>query len=804
MSGPPSGRHGPLLLPAKAARICSSMANNDRISEVYHGGLFSERAQRAARSRIHWMCSRIRGKRVLDIGCSQGITCILAGREGFSVVGVDVEEPAIDFARKELAAEPDAVRERVQFLCDDIFRAELDGERFDTVILGEVLEHQTNPRQLFLRACEFLDPDGVIVAATPFGLHVHHDHKSTLYLGDFLATIDGLCKPASLDVVDGYIRFTGHHLESSQPVLEIDAAGLLAMSEAAFLDKELAEYDTLQDCRQRVARAREQVGAGQARSTRLERRVAELRREITRLQAQTGPDRGAGGGSRSTDKAGGSAGQDLVPESRVARGVLTMRESIRREVKTGRLRSDPMTAARKTYARVRRAVRTGPPPPWQQLESKIYAGEYRIDLPAGSVVDPHSSQRILHLLEYSMPHKQNGYTLRAREIIRAQQGHGWDPVVVTRPGFPRAGASDIETVAGALHYRLPGRGLGTPPRLHEHLSAYVNEAATVVEATRPALIQAASNFRNAYAAMELARGYGLPWVYEVRGLWEETRRANLGLQADDPQYLRLVAVETWCMRQADAVVTLGTELAGELRRRGVAKDRIFLVPNGIDPDAITPLPLDHWHRQASQSQIGSSNHGQPRFTVGYIGSVTRLERLDVLVDAMAELRHRQDIAALVVGDGSERSALEQRARERGVADRIRFAGRVPHAEVAASYAELSVMVCTRGRDRVSELVTPLKPLETMGYRLPMIASDLPALRETIRDGETGRLVPPQDPAALARVIAELADDPDQCRTLAAQGHEWATTERTWARVSASYEAAYDRARQSFARRQKGA
>lgn len=789
------------------------MANNDRISEVYRGDLFSERAQRAARSRIHWMCSQVRGKRVLDIGCSQGITSILVGREGFSVVGVDIEEPAIDFARAELAAEPDAVRERVQFVCDDIFRADLGGERFDTVILGEVLEHQTNPRQLFVRACELLQPSGVIIAATPFGLSVHHDHKSTLYLGDFMATIADLCKPANLDIFDGYIRFIGHHLESPEPASPLECAAVLALSEAAFLDLQWRNHDALKDASRRIAHAGQRTEAGQTRIARLERRIAEQQQELGRLRASEA--RAANPGTRDSSRsvgarpgdhaaAGGGAAASTPPSgSAVARGMATLRQSIQREVSTGRLRSDPITAARKTYARVRRAVRNDPasddrPPDDRLLDDQVYAGAYRIDPPAASSVEPSSDKRVLHLLEYSMPHKQNGYTLRAREIIRAQKLHGWDPVVVTRPRFPRAGSSDIETVAGAPHYRLPGRGLGDKPRLHQHLTAYVTEAAAVIEATRPMLIHAASNFRNAYAAMELARAYRLPWVYEVRGLWEETRRANLGLGVDDPHYQRLLAVETCCMRQADAIVTLGAELAGEIQRRGVQADKIFLVPNGIDPDAITPLPLERRDGPSTRPD------GTARFTVGYIGSVTRLERLDVLVDAMVELGHRDDIAALVVGDGTEREALEKRARDRGVADRIRFAGRVPHAEVAASYAAVNAIVCTRGRDRVSELVTPLKPLETMGYRLPMIVSDLPALRETVRDGETGRLVPPEDPAALARVIAELADDPAQCEDLASRAHEWVTTERTWVTTTAGYQAAYERAREAFQRRQKPA
>ncbi len=517
-----------------------------------------------------------------------------------------------------------------------------------------------------------------------------------------------------------------------------------------------------------LERARVRAAAAEREIARLEQRVKELNKEVARLR-----------GARPSVFIAGSA---------LRRGAETLRESFQRELASGRLRANPLTAARKTYARVRHELFNEPllselGIDWRELDKMTYLGEHRIELPGQRVLEPSSSTLVAHLLEYSMPHKQNGYTLRASNILRAQLAHGWQPLVITRPGFPEPGASGVETVDGIECHRLPGQGLGDRSRLSQHLSAYVREAAAVIDRARPALIHAASNFRNAYAAMELARGYGLPWVYEVRGLWEETRLADLGLDRNDVQYRRLVQVETYCMRRANAIVTLGTELASEIEQRGVAPEKIFLVPNGIDPEKIRPDALE------PQTRSG--------FTVGYIGSITRLERLDVLVDAMALIGEREDIRALIVGDGTERELLEARARERGVADRIHFAGRVPHAEVAKSYAAVDAIACTRGRDRVSELVTPLKPLEAMGYRRPLIASDLPALRETIRDGETGRLVPPEDPAALARAITELADNPAQRDALATQAHRWVNSERTWTAVAANYQAAYEHAKASF-------
>jgi 2-polyprenyl-3-methyl-5-hydroxy-6-metoxy-1,4-benzoquinol methylase len=215
------------------------------------------------------MCAQIRGERVLDIGCSQGIASLLAARAGHTVVGVDVEEPAMEYARRALAAESEAVQRRITFLLANIFETDLGGATFDTVLLGEMLEHQTEPRALLERALTFLAPGGVLVVTSPFGYHPHDDHKVTFYLSAFVEMVAGLCQPAALDVVDGYIRLVapspGHACRS----LRLDAATLLSLSEKSFLAKEVAAHRILDDRARRLRRI-------QAEEGRLSKRLAAL------------------------------------------------------------------------------------------------------------------------------------------------------------------------------------------------------------------------------------------------------------------------------------------------------------------------------------------------------------------------------------------------------------------------------------------------------------------------------------------------------------------------------------------------
>ncbi|MCA9675766.1 MAG: glycosyltransferase, partial [Myxococcales bacterium] len=424
----------------------------------------------------------------------------------------------------------------------------------------------------------------------------------------------------------------------------------------------------------------------------------------------------------------------------------------------------------------------------------VYAGTFRVALPGARPVTAPIDDRVLHVLEYSLPHTQNGYTLRSFNIVQAQRQLGWDPVVVTRPGFPDVDtAAGPETVAGSPHYRLSGKQLdGHAQDLPRYIEAFAAQAAPIVAELRPSIVHAASNFRNAYPALELARTFRLPCVYEVRGLWEETRVANGTLKRSDARYDELVRVETYCARQADAVVTLGSAMKAALVQRGVPADKIFLVPNAVEAPAELPAP-----RPELLDELGLTG----RFVVSYIGSVTPLESLHVLIDAISIIaRRRRDVAALIIGDGAALEALRARVDELGIGDSVRFTGAVPHAEIRDYYGITGAVACTRGHDLVCSVVTPLKPYEAMAYARPVVVSDIPALREMVEDRVTGRLVRAEDPVALARVLEELADDPDERRALGARAAAWVREHRTWQRVADGYRPAYAYARDAFARR----
>jgi 2-polyprenyl-6-hydroxyphenyl methylase/3-demethylubiquinone-9 3-methyltransferase len=180
------------------------LVNQDRVNERYYGQVNSEKSHEATRARIHWICRQVTGRRVLDVGCSQGITSILLGREGRKVLGLDLEEGAVQYAKRELSRESKPVRSKVQFKVADV--TEFQGHKlFDTVILGQILEHFANPGVLISHAYRLLADGGTLIVTVPYGYHPFHDHKQTFYAGNLGICLDPWFEVTKMEVHHNYL-----------------------------------------------------------------------------------------------------------------------------------------------------------------------------------------------------------------------------------------------------------------------------------------------------------------------------------------------------------------------------------------------------------------------------------------------------------------------------------------------------------------------------------------------------------------------------------------------------------------------
>ena len=382
--------------------------------------------------------------------------------------------------------------------------------------------------------------------------------------------------------------------------------------------------------------------------------------------------------------------------------------------------------------------------------------------------------RILHVLDHSLP-LLSGYSTRSHHALRAQLHWAVEPVAVTSPKHgPAAGAEEID---GVTYYRTPAIAAnfaaripaGAEVRLMQRLGARVRQVARQHDCQ---VIHAHSPVLNGIPALWVARRTGVPVVYEIRAFWEDAA-VDQGTHRENSARYRLIrALEGWLMRRVDAVGVISAGLAAEVASRGVDPTKIFQIPNGVDTQLFQPAPRD--------PELVRRWGLEDRIVIGFIGSFYRYEGLDILLQAWAKVASDLPRACvLLIGAGETTASLREDATRLGVGSRTIFAGSVPHAEASRCYSVCDVLVYPRKSMRLTELVTPLKPLEAMAAGKAVIASDVGGLRELIRDRETGILFQAGDPDALAQALVEVAQSADLRSALGQGGRRSVCQEREW-------------------------
>ena len=346
----------------------------------------------------------------------------------------------------------------------------------------------------------------------------------------------------------------------------------------------------------------------------------------------------------------------------------------------------------------------------------------------------------------------SGYTFRTRAILKAQQAMGWEVAGLTGVRHTAAGPGS-ETVEGLDFLRTPAPvSAPSPLREWREIRALSKRLERLVRDWKPDLIHAHSPVLNALAAQRVATRHGIPFVYEIRAFWEDAAVGNGTGREGSARYRLTRAIETRAAHKADAVAVICEGLRGDLIARGVAAEKIFVSPNGVDLGLFgDPPPPD----PALARDLGLEGAE----VIGFIGSYYDYEGLDDLIAAMPALVAARPAAHLVlVGGGPMEAALRAQAAASPVAAHIKFIGRVPHEQVELYYSLIDILAYPRKAMRLTELVTPLKPLEAMAQRRLVAASDVGGHRELIEHGVTGTLFPPDDPAALAAALAEMLAD----------------------------------------------
>ena len=365
--------------------------------------------------------------------------------------------------------------------------------------------------------------------------------------------------------------------------------------------------------------------------------------------------------------------------------------------------------------------------------------------------------RILHVLDHSLP-LHSGYTFRTRAILKAQAAMGLEVRGITGLRHFKDGP-DIEEADGITFHRTRGTASG-PVGLREWREINLLADAIVALAAdwRPDVLHAHSPALCGKAALVAGKRLGIPVVYEIRAFWEDAAVSNGTGSEGSVKYRLTRALENHVVAGADAVVTICQGLKDDLVSRGFAPGKISLSPNGVDLALFGEPPL---RDPAFAAELGLGANDSRGPVVGFIGSFYDYEGLDDLIAAMPALTARLPGAKLLlVGGGPMEDMLKTQADASPAKAAIRFVGRVPHSEVERYYALVDVMAYPRKASRLTDLVTPLKPLEAMAQRQLVAASNVGGHRELITDGVTGTLFAPDDPAACAAALADLLGKPE--------------------------------------------
>ncbi|WP_417458786.1 TIGR04063 family PEP-CTERM/XrtA system glycosyltransferase [Kordiimonas sp.] len=394
--------------------------------------------------------------------------------------------------------------------------------------------------------------------------------------------------------------------------------------------------------------------------------------------------------------------------------------------------------------------------------------------------------RILHVLDHSLP-KQSGYVFRTMSIVAEQRARGWDPILVTTP---RHGAGDKthEDIGDWRIYRTPNNepAAWTPAGLKEwfEIKTTAQHLRGLVEEIKPDILHAHSPVLNFFPAKAAAGNR--PVVYEIRAFWEDAAVDHGTTKEGSLRYRLSRALETRAIKRASHVTTICDGLRQDIIGRGVAPEKITIIPNAVNVDNFPPI-------EACDEQLKASLGLSGKTILGFIGSFYGYEGLTFLIKSFPALKARNpDAALLFVGGGPSEGKMRAAVKDLGLETDVIFTGRVPHEDVRRYYSVADIMVYPRHSMRLTETVTPLKPLEAMALKKLVLASDIGGHRELIENGKTGRLFKADDASDLVEVCSTLINERESWQSYHEAGRHFVENVRNWHASVARYEAIYEK------------
>jgi len=400
--------------------------------------------------------------------------------------------------------------------------------------------------------------------------------------------------------------------------------------------------------------------------------------------------------------------------------------------------------------------------------------------------------RVLHVLDHSLP-LLSGYSVRSHSLITAQKHIGLCPEVVTGPLHNLEDAGATDTIIDGIPYHrtalMPGfekrfiagrvpvlRELSVVRLLRQRIFQLLDrQPFDVIHAHSPALC--------GLAASQAARSRKLPWVYEIRAFWEDAAVDQDKTKVWSPRYQVSRQLEGFVARRADAVVGIANHILQDMRERGIDPRKLFHVPNGVNAERFRALPRD--------SQLAAQLGLNQETVLGFIGSLYRYEGIAWMLRAAAKLR-RDGVSfqILIVGQGEEMQDVQAAIQESGMQDFFKAVGQVPHDQVQRYYSLMDVMVYPRRSVRLTELTTPLKPLEAMAQGKAVLASDVGGIRELVEPEVPCMLFEADNAEDFCVKAKQLISDKRLREDLGERGRQMVLRAKDWDVVAQRYKEVY--------------
>jgi len=398
--------------------------------------------------------------------------------------------------------------------------------------------------------------------------------------------------------------------------------------------------------------------------------------------------------------------------------------------------------------------------------------------------------KILHVLDHSIP-LHSGYTFRTRAILENQRKLGWQTDHLTSPKHNIATKNEIsDEIVDGLHFfrSLPKKGLMSKvPVLNQWsiIASIEKRLEEIIDEVKPDILHAHSPALNGLATVRVGKRHGIPVVYEIRAFWEDAAVDHGTTTEGSLRYKLTKALETYVIKQADVVTTICEGLREDIVSRGKSEDKVTVIPNAVDIGKFV-----------SEGEVNEQLKNELDLTdkkvLGFIGSFYGYEGIPLIIDALPTLiKTHPDMRFLLVGGGPEKDTIEQRINQLGMQEFVVETGRVPHGIVTDYYNLVDIFVYPRLPMRLTELVTPLKPLEAMAQGKLVIASDVGGHKELIQPGVNGELFRAGNVKSLVETIDSLLNDGNSWGLRRAAGRKYVEEERNWGVSVGKYKSVYE-------------